>query len=352
MDDYEIMLIEKFGGVKFPKEIPDPTPEENGKIREAREIIRKWICEENKRTICLLCNKRSKIIGSHVIKNEILKSISSQQKLLTLNSDAKSFYSVLTEDRSSIAAKKAFKFWLICHSCDDNFSYEDKAKIKETFNSDELRSIALKVRLKTLHDNYERLAAVRYRPRNERERSMIEHLGNSELTKSRIADEEIEIKKIYRKRKSYVAFKDDFLDFRIPFAMEMFLSPRVYPRSREIIPNNSIMSIKPDKRIDRSGCYVMLQPSSDPLDDWSRLTVLYDEHDEVMIKWFEMLARETKIDTRSLSNTMISYHINVNSNNFAMSPNISDRFLSAARDSRYQHNRFEPTIWRHWISLL
>lgn len=349
--EYDLRKVQTFAGVKFFEASSDASPELRGELAKAREKIRRWTENNSKQKRCFLCGK-PEIIGSHVIKNETLKSISCDGKLLTLNNQENSFYSVLTEDRHYIAAKKAFVFNLICHSCDSNFSYENKAKVKISYSKIELESIALKVRLKELHDNNERLSVLKCNPSSDVERIMISNLGNKKRIEIGIAEEEREIRRIHRGIKSYTAFTDDFLNFRIPFAMESFIAPRVFPRSREIILNNDQMGRNPHTKNPISGFYVVLQPSSNHLDNWSRLTIFYDEADEIMIDWFKRLPMTSKIDTEHLANLMVSHHININSKNFAMSPKINEKFLTEARYARYQPRLAEPAFWRNWIKIL
>lgn len=342
-----------------PGNIPPLSKEHEIETRTATEAIRKFVAvnrvNDKKEGKCFFCPTIG-LQESHVIKGETLRLIANKKKLLTPFDRKNSMFSILAEDQQEISASKAFTFILICNPCDDKFSYERKSSSKDLYDAKDLESIALKIRLKELYDNFERMQILKYRPTNELESLIQSTFGNKLQMHSSINDEKTEIKQIRAGLRNYKAFADGFLHYRIPFAMESFIAPEMFPKTKKMIVNNSYtaMNVLNNFGIDHpmSSFYVLMQPNSKSNDNWSRLTVFFDENDEIMIRWFDEFSKINRTNTEKLANAMISYHLNVSGKNFVMSHNINKNFLSKVRRTRIEPISQDPMIQSNWMKIL
>jgi hypothetical protein len=270
--------------------------------------------------------------------------------LFTLSSKATIPFPYLIEDQDLMTVAEAFTFKLICNPC-DRFPYENKAKIKEKFDENELKSIALKIRFKELYDSLERLSVHNHKSKDKFTDILKTSLPeNSYEAFQSLKDNENQIQKILGGRKRYTAIVDDFMNFRVPFAMESTIAPAAFPFSNIKIANN--LQTYPDPAEDEmSSFYILLQPSSNKLHNWSRFVVFIENDDEIMRQWFKELRNSTQGSNRKLANFMISYHISNISKNFVMSRDINPEFLRMARAERGEHRSLRPATIPDWIKL-
>lgn len=308
--------------------------------------IMNFVEEDLEQKKCLFCDSEE-LQDSHVIKKETLLSMAGGKRLLTLSSRDMSAYSPLIEDRHEFGAKKAFVFRLLCNDC-DKFVYENKAKVKKLYDGEDLRSIALKIRLKELYDNMERVSVWNYKGESLAELSLKASVGFKPQVAASVFDEEKEINAIRAGEKSYKTIADCFIDFRVPFAMESFIAPTKFPISKKSISINKASGRKSSSYM--SVFYVILQPGSGS-SEWSRLTVFIEENDSIMDAWFSELFKKHPQNSESIANLMISFHINEIAKNFIMSQSINRDFLTKVRKARLRPRMFGP-VFSDWMSLI
>jgi hypothetical protein len=229
MENYDLEIHENAdGSVLFKrngKKVDNSVKLDAPELYRAKDPVIKHIKKNHKYTKCFLCSTKE-VRNSHVIKREILATMSFDEnkkhhKLYTLTPEHESSMSVFLEDKSRLSLDEAFTFKLICSGCEAKFPYEDKSRSKEKYSSDELRSIALKIRLKELYDLREKLTVQNYKPKDIWETIVCSEAHRSNF-KTLVSDEEKEVKKIYNGLKEFEAIVDTTVPFRIPFASEFF----------------------------------------------------------------------------------------------------------------------------------